>query len=87
MYVYYLHDVEKLMPTRIAKLTQLLSLNFPDALKYLTEHPDHMTSYYLYQRQYGSIFGIDSPVDIMQQIWVWMFTIVFSIITVFSWYK
>lgn len=87
LYVYYLHDVEKLMPTRIAKLTQLLSLNFPDALKYLTEHPDHMTSYYLYQRQYGSIFGIDSPVDIMQQIWVWMFTIVFSIITVFSWYK
>ena len=87
LYTYYQYRIENLMPSRIRKLTILLSLDIQEALRYLTEHSDHMTSYYLYQRLYGGVLGISNPVDIIQQIWVWMFILAYAIITVFVWHK
>lgn len=87
LYTYYQHNVESLMPSRIRKLTTLLSLDIQEALRYLTEHSDHMTSYYLYQRLYGGVLGVSNPIDIMEQIWVCMFVLAYAIITVFVWHK
>lgn len=87
IYTYCYFNAEQLMGERKRILTELLSLDIKEVLLYLTVRSDHMISYYLYQRFYGGLFGINDVVDIMQQIWVWMFVFVYSIITAFSWYK
>ena len=87
VYTYYQFYAEQLMGERKRVLMDILPLSMQEALEYLTVYSDHMTSYYLYMKMYGVIFGLNNPVDIMQQIWVWMFVLAYSIITVFVWHK